>query len=170
MAHQPSNFAEQLRGDGIHRFGGLMLKAYRIFSEYSALKLSQRGHDGLGVVHIPIFALLSEEGTRIVTLAERTGTTKQYMGRMVQELEAKGYLRMQPDPKDKRAVLVSATERGLQFMRDAYDAKLEVEIDYVTYLGEERMNTFVGILEDLVNYRPNQVGGAVVEETSRDKF
>jgi DNA-binding MarR family transcriptional regulator len=67
----------------------------------------------------PIFENLDPEGTRLTVLAARAGLTHQSVGEVVTELERRGYVERIPDPTDKRARLVSLTDRGRDLVRAA---------------------------------------------------
>jgi DNA-binding MarR family transcriptional regulator len=61
------------------------------------------------------------------------------MGDVIHDLEANGYVTRTPDPTDKRAYIVTFTERGHQFLADAYQIKLEIEAEYEAILGTDLM-------------------------------
>jgi len=124
----------EMRGGNI---GRLLLHAHRAFSLRAHHKLQARGHGDLGMAHTTLIAHLDLEGTRITTLAERAGMTKQSMGELVIELERKGYVERAPDPTDKRATLVRFTQAGCRFLEDAYHVKQEIEAEYIALLGAD---------------------------------
>ena len=130
--------------------GRLFLRAHRAFGELAYEKLHKRGHDGLSIVHTALLAHLDMHGTQVTTLADRAGITKQAMGRLVDELESKGYVESAPDPTDGRAKRVTFTERGWQFLTDAYEVKLEIEVAYSSILGEDGMVQLRAALEKLL--------------------
>src|SRR5262245_9084281 len=66
----------------------------------------------LRAVHAQVFEGLDPGGTRLTALAERAQMSHQAMGAMVDELVLHGYLERVPDPADRRARLIQATERG----------------------------------------------------------
>jgi DNA-binding MarR family transcriptional regulator len=67
----------------------------------------------------PIFENLDPEGTRLTTLAQRTGLTHQSVGEVVAVLEQRGYVERVPDPADGRAKLVRLTDSGRDLVRAA---------------------------------------------------
>lgn len=119
--------------------GRLFLRAHRDFSERALEKLTARGHAGLGLAHTTLLPHLDIDGTRITTLAERAGVTKQAIGQLVADLEQRGYVERTVDQRDRRAVLVSFTEAGRRFLRDSEAIKHEIEAEYTARLGTERM-------------------------------
>ncbi len=131
--------------------GRLLQRAVRAYSERALQKLHSHGHAGLTLFHTALIANLDIEGTRITTLAQRAGISKQAMGQLVVELSKRGYIQRQPDPKDKRATLIFFTDKGWQFLQDAYLVKKEIEAEYATILGEDGMIQLRNSLERLLN-------------------
>ena len=62
--------------------------------------------------HAAVFGNIDSEGTRLTTLADRAAMTAQAMGELVDDLVAKGYLTRVADPSDRRAKLITLTDRG----------------------------------------------------------
>lgn len=138
----------ELRQTNIGRF---FLRAHRDFSERAVEKLRALGHDGLSLAHTNLLMHLDTQGTRLSVLAERAGITKQAMGNLAGELEGRGYIERQLDPSDKRAVLVSFTPQGWQFLQHAHQVKLEIEQEYRSLLGDHNFALLRQLLETLVN-------------------
>jgi DNA-binding MarR family transcriptional regulator len=132
----------------------LTLQLNRQFSAMAAQRYAALGHAGLTPVHTFLMGTLDMNGTRIVTIAERMGTTKQFAGRLVQELESRHYLQTRPDPKDKRATVVKGTKTGWHFFAEACAIKAEIEAEYTTLVGEDQMAIFTRVLETLAAYNP----------------
>lgn len=121
--------------------GRLLLDAHRSFSGRAVEKLRARGHAELGLAHMALLPHLDLDGTRVTTLAVRAGMTKQGMGHLVLDLARLGYVAREPDPADRRATLVTFTEAGWEFLRDAHEIKREMEAEYAAVLGEEGLET-----------------------------
>ena len=140
-----------LQQQGKQSLARLLLPLYRAFNALAKEKYAERGHAGLTTAHTLLFANLDEDGTRIVTLAERMGTTKQFTGRLVHQLEEHGYIRTAPDPSDRRATIVTITPQGLQFFADACAVKDEIEGQFRAIAGEENLALLFATLEKLRN-------------------
>jgi DNA-binding MarR family transcriptional regulator len=138
---------EELRQEHI---GRLLLRAQRAFSERALLKLRQRGHTRLSMVHTTLLPHLEVNGTQASLLAERAGITKQAAGRVIADLEREGYVQRLPDPSDQRAHKIIFTDAGRQFLVDAYRVKKEIEGEYAALLGAERMQQLRGSLLELL--------------------
>ena len=139
---------EELRQEHI---GRLLLRAHRAFSERALRKLRQRGHTRLSMIHTTLLPHLDINGTQATVLAERAGMTKQAAGRVIADLEREGYVQRFPDPTDRRASRIVFTDTGWQFLVDAYHVKKEIEMEYTALFGEERMQQFRCVLQELID-------------------
>lgn len=148
---------QALREQGQESLARLTLQLNRQFSGMAAQRYAALGYTGLTPVHTFLMANLDLEGTRIVTIAKRMGTTKQFTGRLVQELESHHYLEVKPDPNDRRATTVKATDAGWRFFADACAIKNEIEAEYTQLIGIEQMTIFTSVLERLAAYNPQNV-------------
>ncbi len=63
--------------------------------------------------------------TTAAALAKIEQISPQSMGATLGALEARGLVERRPDPQDGRRVILSATEAGLQALRDRRDARTE---------------------------------------------
>jgi len=138
---------EELRQQHI---GRLLLRAHRDFSDRAMHKLSALGHAGLSPAHTNLIAHLDTTGTRITTLAERVGVSKQAIGNLVNELEQKGYIVRSADPADRRATHITFTPAGWKFLQDAHHVKREIEAEYTELLGDSGMQALRSLLSQLL--------------------
>lgn len=137
---------QSLRKDHV---GRLLLQAHRAFSARAIALLNQRGYHSLTMAHIALLPHIDDSGTRVTTLADRSGMTKQGMGQLVKELEIQGFLERRPDPSDGRASLVTFTGSGLEMLRIAVTITQQIELEYQVILGEDRLLAFKGMLRDV---------------------
>jgi DNA-binding MarR family transcriptional regulator len=103
------------------------------------------------LVHTNLLPHLDVNGTRITTLAERVGVTKQAIGTVVSELGAKGYVRRAVDAQDRRAVVITFTAAGWRFLQDAHEVKREIEAECTAKPGEQGMQELRRLLLQLVH-------------------
>src|SRR5437588_2256938 len=101
--------------------------------------LAEAGFDDLRPAHTAVFQHIEAGGSRLTDLAERAQITKQSMGYLVDYLEQRGYLERRPDPSDRRAALISLTERGWEQIRAALRIIATIEEEWGSRLGEPRM-------------------------------
>lgn len=112
-------------------------------------RLAEEGHAELRPQHGVVLGYLDPEGSRATDLAQRSGQHKQVIGKMVDELEALGYVERRPDPYDRRAKLVVPTARGLDQMTRS-DAVVEaLERRHAEAVGEEAYAEFRRVLREV---------------------
>lgn len=75
-------------------------------------QLAEEGFKGIRYVHGSVFRNIDPEGSRLTTLAERAGLTKQAIGELVVDLEDHGYLERVVDETDRRAKIIRLTDEG----------------------------------------------------------
>lgn len=113
--------------------------------------LRARGHT-LRPAHAAVIVHLELAGTRLTELAARAGVTKQAMGKLVDELEAIGYVERRADPGDGRAKLVAFSRRGERLLRDSREIVERIWADYAALLGARRLQQLQDDLERLAGH------------------
>jgi len=111
--------------------------------------LAEAGFDDLRPAHTAVFQHIEAAGSRLTDLAERAQITKQSMGYLIDHLERCGYLERRPDPSDRRAALISLTDRGWEQVRAALRIIAAVEEEWAAELGQSRMQQLQELLGDL---------------------
>ncbi|MAE93300.1 MAG: MarR family transcriptional regulator [Deltaproteobacteria bacterium] len=139
MAKTRREFERALEAAKSASTGQLLIRAARLFNERAVARgRTLRGLD-LRPAHTAVFPHLSLEGTRMTTLAEKMGITKQAVGQIVAELERAEVLCRVPDPSDGRAKLVRFTAAGYRAVLDGMGVLREIENEFGAELGEALM-------------------------------
>src|SRR5919198_2971168 len=99
----------------------LLREPFRTGTERLHRRFAERGHPEIRPPHGNVMQFLDDNGTRVSALAERAHMTKQSMAELVAHLEELGYVERVPDPSDRRAKLVRATDRGRELYAIARD-------------------------------------------------
>ncbi len=128
----------------------LLRLPYQTFIDQLFMRLGGMGFNDIHPAHAIVFQLIGESGTRVTELAERSQLTKQYLGRMVTELEELGYLERVADPTDGRAKLVRLSPRGIELSRAAEAIIADIEADWSERLGADRYAGLRRALIDLI--------------------
>ena len=113
-------------------------------------RLADAGYGDLHPRHGAVLAYLDEDGIRATELSRLSGLHKQIVGRMIDELEALGYVERRPDPADRRAKLIFPTERGLEQIRLEDEIVADIEARHADELGRRTYAQFRDILRGLV--------------------
>lgn len=127
----------------------LLREPFRIGSERLHERFAERGHPEVRAPHGNVFQFLDDDGTRVSVLAQRAQITKQSMAELVAHLERHGYVERTPDPGDRRAKLVRATERGEQVYAIAREFVRELEAEWTKRMGRADMRRLRELLERL---------------------
>ena len=93
------------------------------------------GFEGITDAQLTVFRHLDREGTRLTTLAERAGMTKQGMIELVDRAERQALVARAPDAGDRRAKMVVPTERGLRLARALDRGMASAERGFVDAVG-----------------------------------
>ncbi len=125
----------------------LMREAFVALNGLVLARLAERGHPEVRAAHSAVFQYLDDTGTTVSALAERAQMTKQAMAELVHHLEAHGYVSRVPDPADRRAKLVLATERGREVLAIARALVPEIEERVGAIVGAERVPSLVADLD-----------------------
>lgn len=97
--------------------------------------LAARGR--LTAAHIHITQHLATQGSRLTELATRAGVSKQAMGKLVDQCEAWGMVHRQPDPRDARAMLVSFTPDGMNWLHAFQEAVAQAQSELQDAVGQD---------------------------------
>jgi len=115
--------------------------------------LATQGFDDLKYRHGTVLAYLDPGGVRATELSRLSGQHKQIIGTLVDELESLGYVERRPDPSDRRAKLVSPTERGLAQMRAADAIMADIQRRHARRLGQQNYKQFKSMFLDITEHQ-----------------
>ena len=115
------------------------------------------GFTEMRLAHNAVFSTLPGEGARITDMAARAGITKQSMGEVVRELVDLGICRIEPDPNDGRAKIVTYTDYGRQVTDPGFRHLQQMERRLARTFGED-YETARSVLEWVIEEYPRAGG------------
>jgi DNA-binding MarR family transcriptional regulator len=127
----------------------LLREPFRLSSELLHQRFAERGHPEVRPPHGAVLQYLDDAGTQVSVLAQRAQITRQSMAELVAHLERHGYVERIPDPGDRRAKLVRATERGKEVYALAREVVAEIEREWTKRLGKAKMSRLRELLVEL---------------------
>lgn len=137
-------------------------------------RLADAGFRDVTYLHGAVIAHLDPEGTRATELARRSGRHKQVIGRLVDELEALGYVERRPESVDRRGKLIVPTERGLELMLLSDEIVADIERRQARQLGRDVWDSFRTTLIQVVDSLNADRGSAALPDdgdgSSRSSF
>lgn len=112
--------------------------------------LAAAGFGDVRPAHFTVFQHMPPEGIRLTELADAALMTKQSMGYLVDELEARGYVERVPDSQDRRAKVVRLTARGQAVDETVREVIRHIEVDWAARLGEHEYRELTRLLRKLI--------------------
>jgi DNA-binding MarR family transcriptional regulator len=140
----PDTFPERQR-----TLGSLLRLPYNELQDAVYGALPDHGFRDLRVAHSAVFRHMDPSGTRMTTLAERAGMTKQSMAYLVENLRDSDYLTVVSDPADGRAKLVQLTSRGMQAVETLLRQSQQFEDWLADAIGTTNMSQLRSLLEQV---------------------
>ncbi len=147
-----SRYEERLQRTKEHTTLEALFRAARLANELALCRARKSQKQGMPVraSHTTLFPHIDLEGTRISTLAERVGISKQAVSELVEDLDEMGVVEKVPDPSDGRAKLVVFTKAGRKGILDGLELLQDVEAELSARLGKRKMLTLRKILHELI--------------------
>ncbi|MCB9640646.1 MAG: MarR family transcriptional regulator [Myxococcales bacterium] len=136
LAKEETGAREQLEHAKRGSVGQVLMRCARLVNEEGLERVSKKVGVRLRPAHTALFPHIDLEGTRLTTLAERMGVSKQAVGQLVEELVSWGVLERVVDPEDRRARKIHFVG-GAQALMEGLQVLGEVEGELAEALGVE---------------------------------
>lgn len=138
------------------------LNFYRLYNEKIARRFKAKHVDELSQVEYLLMAIVvSEERMPIKSLCERTCMLKQQVTKNLNRLQELGYITRERDPRNRRVVLVTATEKAYA-LQNRVQQDTEEELSRIFgALDTEAADTYLKALEtinDILDRFPKGIG------------
>ena len=127
----------RLMGRALRRFDARVLSLMARNVEVPLALSNLAARDQVGAAHIHITRHLALGGSRLTELALSAGMSKQAMADLVDQCDAWGLVRREPDLYDKRARRVVFTEAGLLWLEAFRSAVAQAEDEFRQAVGED---------------------------------
>ena len=122
---------------------------------------------GLGRAHYrALYFIARQPGLTISDLLALLGITKQSLGRVVKELEAREYLTTRPGNRDRRAKELRLTDAGRAAENAIFSTLRDTMSRAYTHAGQQAVTGFWQVSEALVPPRERQRIAALGKETT----
>jgi DNA-binding MarR family transcriptional regulator len=107
------------------------------------------GYEDVSPAHVGLFRYPGLDRQRPTDLADQLQITKQSVNDLLGQLEARGYLTRESDPRDGRARVVRLTAKGRRLQRTIRGQAEAAERRIADTLGPRRFTQLQRALEDL---------------------
>lgn len=95
-----------------------------------------------------LYYLLEDNHLSQHQLVEESGYPKQSINKGIKKLAAHGYLKMLPNPSDRRVRICQLTDAGKQFANAKLAPLLQIEKQVVQEMGQERLEQLIKLNEE----------------------
>jgi len=133
----------------------LLLDAFRAFESDLAQNLASKGFTNVTTSNFNVLRHLNPEGMHLSDLARDAQISKQAIGKMVKDLEKKGYVELIPDVNDARAKFVRHTAKGKTLIKFAISVVTDMEMSYQSLLGKKEYNNLRQSVSKVLNWHLN---------------
>ena len=140
------------------QIGALLRMAWEDLQATILRGQQEAGFDDFRDSHWALLRYPGPDGLRPSELAARNGLSKQTINNLLRELEALGYVRLVPDPEDRRARLIRLTERGWAVYKLGSKLSRSVGRKWSKMVGEDRFAEFEAVLRDIVATQAQSAG------------
>ena len=127
----------RLLGHAMRRFDARVLSLMAHNDQVPLALSNLAARDQISAAHIHITRHLSLQGSRLTDLAQAAGMSKQAMGNLVAQCEARGLVKRERDARDARARQVVFTEAGLAWLAAFQMAVAQAETEFKASVGKE---------------------------------
>ncbi len=128
----------------------LLASAFRALVDELHSELARRGHSGVRPIHGFGLQALGPQGASLSELGRRLGVSKQAAAKTAASLEQLGYAARVPDASDKRAWVLTRTERGDEMLSLSAAVFSQFRQRLVSRLGADRVRALEDDLQELV--------------------
>jgi len=118
-------------------FGLLLAGIVSYMQQSLSASLSDKGFTGLNQSAGPVLGLLDREERRIQYIASVIGVTKQAIALTASDLERAGYITKEPDPSDKRQIILQLTPLGKRLLTESIASVKSLETSFQAILGDD---------------------------------
>lgn len=127
-------------------FALLVVGASRPVAERLNAAVAAAGIDGMRSPYGFVIRALAREPLGLTELAEYLGVTKQAAIKVVDEMEARGFLVREPHPADRRAKVLVLTSKGSAVREAALAESRRMERELRRELGDADVDAFWRVL------------------------
>ena len=124
----------------------LVVGATRLVTERLNAAVARAGIADMRAPFGFVIRALAEAPLELTALAERLGVTKQAAIKVVDEMEARGFLTREPHPTDRRAKRLTLTARGVAVRAAALAESHRMERELRAALGDADVDAFRRVL------------------------
>lgn len=115
--------------------------------------LASERYEKLSLMYEGYISQLAERDCSPGELAAKLSISKQACSKVIRELEGLDLITRRKHPEDSRSSLLSLSDRGVQLLKDAAAYTVEVQEQFSSTVGVERLQQMIGHMESICRIR-----------------
>ena len=128
----------------------LLVRSYRFIKHVNGEYLKSRGYEHIKIGHVMVMMNLKDQPIAVSELVKQLEMSKQAVSVLIKELLAKNFVQTKKHPTDSRAIMLSKTEVGIEFLKVLEQSRKNLDKEVSNMLGESRFYDLKELLVDLV--------------------
>jgi DNA-binding MarR family transcriptional regulator len=122
--------------------GRFLILLFRSFEDDLVTRLKTDGYLDVSPTDLNVLRFVKTTGSTSMEIAKLAGVSKQAIAKSIATIEAKGYLKRQPNAQDGRSQFITFTPKGMRLLKSCMLAIAQIEKIYEKKLGKK---AFVGL-------------------------
>jgi len=115
--------------------GRFLILLFRAFEEDLVKRLEAHGYSDVSQADLNTLRFVKSSGSTSIEIAKLAGVSKQAIAKSISAIEAKGYLKRQPNSHDGRSQIVLFTSKGRRMIGVCIHVIADIEKIYEKKIG-----------------------------------
>ncbi len=117
--------------------GRFLILLFRAFEDDLVRRLEAEGYSDVTPADLNVLRFVKPEGSPSIEIAKLACVTKQAIAKIIAAIEAKGYIKRQPNSDDGRSQIIVFTPKGMRLLKTCIAAISQIESIYEAKLGKK---------------------------------
>lgn len=117
--------------------GRFLILLFRAFEDDLIRRLEAEGYSDVSPADLNVLRFVRPTGSTSIEIAKLAGITKQAIAKSIATIEAKGYLKRQPNSEDARSQIIVFTPKGKRLLKTCIAAIAQIETIYEAKVGNK---------------------------------
>jgi DNA-binding MarR family transcriptional regulator len=117
--------------------GRFLILLFRAFEDDLVRRLETEGYSDVTPADLNVLRFVRPTGSTSIEIAKLAGVTKQAIAKSIASIEAKGYIKRQPNSEDGRSQIIVFTPKGMRLLKTCIAAISQIESVYEAKLGKK---------------------------------
>lgn len=136
----------------------IILNLFKNFEFELLNEIHKNNFNDITMSDLQIMHFIQQDGCLMADVVKRAGITKQAVGKSIQSLAKRKYLKLSDAENDKRAKKIQLTEKGKRLAENAIQIIQKIETKYIQKIGKDRFSKIKSELIDLSKCHLQQEG------------